>query len=940
MIKLLYELSGNLQFSIVIGLIIYFCFVFDIYNLTRYKKAQLNFVVSAIVGFLAANIAMAVGVSITTAITVGNIIGVIGAVLIYGGIALSVMNKPSANADFTVSSPTYSPTKQTQTDPNLPLPMLYGTAKLAGNRIWQADDAATYVKRIVAFAEGEITDFTDIRLNDIPINEISGITVNKYYGTSTQEVDSIISGANHLARCETVGSLKNVAYLAITVPATNDIQANYNLTTVVKGRKIRVYTDENTYTTEYSENPVWVLLDFLTSYNALGLGLNNDGSKNDTLIKTIFDLDTFIESADFCDELIESALTGTVSTNGTSVTGVGTAFKTELSIGRIISVSGEDKTVTAITDDTHLTVDTSFTTMTGQAATEKQPRFSFNMIFDSQTSVRSLLDEIYRNCRGGLFTRNGQFQFKIDKAETISKVFTEDDIIKGSEIFHTIPSEEHYDILKCVYISPNHEWQKVEAFAEIPEYRDGVPIEHSVNMYSCTSFKQASRLAWYYVNSKTLCPNFGEFKTNYRAYDLEVGDVIQHYSILMGATLVSKVTSVTNDGAGIFTVNWRNYDADLYSDTLGSKQPKVLVSVLKDVYAYPDDVQNFRVSQNQNLLEFKWVSVEDATYEIRQGDTWDSATLIATNIATTSYTINLNQRGIFTYWIKSRNNYNYSINATSDVVNVQYLPNMNEIISEDILANVTGSAKPFVNANGDNLVDSNGNNLVSSNSSIGENIYIYNGKLKLIPTTLWQDLTPEAWADSGTRYYSDGLNRWGTQTRTSGNYVSQIFDIGANLQNIVTFNYDFYKSDDSATATFEWKYSEDNETWSDWTLISTGSYKFRYYQVRITLSNPNSATLYITKFIINIDVPDREENYTSREITNASNGITISYATDVESKIADDFIKEEPHILATPLSNNTYPVVTSSTSSNCTVKLYTNTGTLTTGLLNIRVKGY
>ena len=79
------------------------------------------------------------------------------------------------------------------------------------------------------------------------------------------------------------------------------------------------------------------------------------------------------------------------------------------------------------------------------------------MIFDSQTSARTLIDEIYRSCRGGLFIKDGRLQFKIDKAEPVSRIFTAEDIIKGSETFQTIPKEEHYGILKCTYVSPDHE---------------------------------------------------------------------------------------------------------------------------------------------------------------------------------------------------------------------------------------------------------------------------------------------------------------------------------------------------------------------------------------------------------------------------------------------------------------------------------------------------
>lgn len=801
----------------------------------------------------------------TTAIAIGALTVTWGAaikgLIIFGGIALSLTTSKKGG-DYGANSATYSSgILQTQTNQDLPIPMLYGTVKLAGNRIWQDDDATKTIKRIVGFAEGEITEFTDVRLNDIKSGEIKGISVNKYLGTSTQLVDSIVGKKTHEERAEIVGSLRNLAYLAVSAPRSNDIDANYNLTSIVKGRKIRVYASPNptSYVIKYSENPAWVMLDFLTSYNGLGLCLNNDGTINDDAVLELFDIQSFIEAADFCDEEIEYT-----------------------------NEDGIKKTY---------------------------PRFTFNMIFDSQTSARDLIDEIYRSCRGGLFTKNGKLQFKIDKAEAVSKVFTADDIVKGSETFSTIPTEEHYDILKLVYISPDHEWQKVEAFAEIPDYRDGVPIEHSVNCYSVTNFQQASRLAWYYVNSKRLCPYFGSFKTDYRAFDLEVGDVIKFDSLLMGLDgYLAKVTSVIDDGAGTFTINWRTYDERLYSDELGSKEPRILVSNLKDSYGFPDDIQSFNVVQNQKIVEFAWTSVQgaDITYEIRRGETWENSSVIASNISNTNYAINLNSKGIYKYWIKAKNKYNYSKNATSDILNVQYVPSLNEVVTSNILDDPQGEFS---------------------------NTKIYNNKLKLKSSIKWEKLN-DFWQKAGARYYADSNGKWATVTVNTGYYISQVFDLGASLTNIVSFNYSLYSTEENQSITLEWRYSDDNVAWSDWLLASSGSYQFRYYQTRITFNNPNGAMMWLNNLVMNVDVPDRNETYTNRAIEDAAEGIKIIYKEDPESKQAAPFIKAEPHVLVTPFNTNAYPDVIESKPEYCVVKLYTNEGIETTGNINISVSGY
>ena len=731
---------------------------------------------TAIATAIATGLGMTLAAATTaTFITVTSL--ALQALTYFGGLALSMTLSKKSSADYGASSPTYANgVIQTQTNQDLPIPLLYGTCKLAGNRIWQHDENTKTIKRIVAFAEGEICEFSDIRLNDIEVNKISGISINKYYGTSTQTIDPIIDGNTHEKRAEIVGSLRNLAYLAISVPRSNDIDANYNLTAIVKGRKIRVYNAPNptSFEIKYSENPAWIMLDFLTSYNGLGLCLNNDGTLNNDALAELFDLQSFIESADFCDEEIE------------------------------------------------------YTDSDGNI--KKTPRFTFNMVFDSQTSARDLIDEIYRSCRGGLFTKNGKLQFKIDKAEPVSKVFTADDIVKGSETFSTIPTEEHYDILKLVYISPEHEYQKVEAFAEIPDYRDGVPIEHSVNCYSITNFQQASRLAWYYINSKRLCPYFGSFKTDYRAYDLEVGDVIKFDSLLMGLNeYLAKVTSVVDDGAGIFTVNWKTYDERLYSDELGSKEPRVLVSKLKDMYTPPDDVKNFNVVQSQTFFNMTWSKQSSVTYEIRFGDSWDNSTLIARNIHENTFTWKIPTTGIYKFWIKAFNGYSYSTNATLDVCAIDSIVDINEIVKFDLFENLNG---------------------------VYEETYLYRGAIKLKTNNIiWHD-TPNRWEDET---YFQNIGYWGADVKNVGSYTSQIYDIKRKLKSVVSFETQYYSSDDSQDILFEWRYSEDGITYTDWVICNGGEYTFRYCQFRATLRAYNNVQILLTKFLVIIDVPEKEE---------------------------------------------------------------------------------
>ena len=771
------------------------------------------------------------GVLFGASVTTFYVLGLATVAAIFGGVSFLIS---STTRKGLANSPTYAnPVLQTQTNPDLPVPLLYGTVKLAGNRIWQNETSERNIKRIVAFAEGEITDFTEIKLNDIKYNEVKGCKVEKFYGTSEQGLPSMVT-------LDKVGSLRNIAYLAITCNKGDKIDINYNLTAIVKGRKIRVYTSPTKYEIKYSENPAWVMFDFLTSYNGLGIALDNQCNVSDDMIAELFDLETFIESAAYCDEL--------VTTNG-----------------------------------------------------KQTPRFTFNMIFDSQTSARDLIDEIYRSCRGGLFTKNGKLQFKIDKQEPLSMIFTEEDIIKGSETFQVIPAEENYEILRCTYISPEHEWQKVEAFAEIPEYRYGAPVEHSVNLYSCTNFQQASRLAWYYVNSKSLCPYFGSFASDFRAYGLEVGDVIQINSLLMGLKNYKvKITSVSDDGSGVFTINWRNYDERLYNDTLGSLEPRVLVSVLDDIAVIPDDVKNFSVVQSQNLFSFVWQYNESNsdTYEIRYGENWERGTVIGKGISNNTYTWSIPTKGLYKFWIKAFNNYNYSENATLDICNIDSIPNLNEVVKIDVLEGLDGEFN---------------------------NTYVYQNSIKLkVDNVLWHN-TNNTW---GNETYFQNMGVWGADVFSEGSYTSQVYDIGGNLKSIVTFEHQYTSLDDSQDVVIEWRYSEDETIWTDWAICNLGEYTFRYCQFRASFKAYNQTQILLNTFNVSIDVPDKEIE------------MDIETLSDGGFEILYNFIKE-PSIIGTVNDDvNAYVVIKNKTNTSATVYTYLNDGTQTSAKVNLRLKGY
>jgi hypothetical protein len=429
----------------------------------------------------------------------GPVGALVGATIGYTAVD-ALTNKNSVAYTYTESgSPTYSFGKlQTQVSNLMPRQMIYGELKVAGNKIWQNGENTSTIRQIVIFGEGEIEEISDVRLNDYEISTLAGCSYNAYYGTGVQEIDTRVSGANHDARALKVGGLRYDAYIAITAQASSKISnSGFNVTAIIKGRKVRVYTTPTTYTVEYSNNPAWCILDFLTAYNGMGLSHSS------------MNISTFISAANYC-----------------------------------------------------------------SAQVDGQDRFNLNLILDTRKSRLDWLNTMLLICRGYILYLDGEVQLKIDQAGNSVQSFDSSNIINGSESFWTTPRENWYDIVKVQFIDPLNEYAKVYAIAESAVYKNEQPIVKSVEAYGVTNFKQASRLAWFYLNEAALTNKFMAFTTTKAGLDRTIGDIIEITSPTMGySNKKFRIISLDEAQEGQIKITCKEYNADLYGDTQGSIAP-------------------------------------------------------------------------------------------------------------------------------------------------------------------------------------------------------------------------------------------------------------------------------------------------------------------------------------------------------------------------------
>lgn len=170
-----------------------------------------------------------------------------------------------------------------------------------------------------------------------------------------------------------------------------------------------------------------------------------------------------------------------------------------------------------------------------KVGTETDSRFTLNLILDQRKSRKAWLNQMLITCRANLkYNADNKLSLVIEQDDAPVQNFTPDNILVGSEFFWTTPKEKRCDIVKIRYIYPTEQCARVFAVAESDTFLSDPPIIQELQAFGVTNFKQASRLAWFYLNQANNCNKFISFKTTQIALDRAVGDVITLTSTLLG----------------------------------------------------------------------------------------------------------------------------------------------------------------------------------------------------------------------------------------------------------------------------------------------------------------------------------------------------------------------------------------------------------------------
>jgi hypothetical protein len=841
------------------------------------KKAgqAIGAVVGLVVGGLL--IATGVGAPIGTKLVGWGIVSFLAASVTVGAAigGLFQENKPPefGGFDYQADSPTYSFGPLSHTVSNqLPVAVIYGRMKVAGNVIWQSEPGEE-VQRIQCICNGEIQSITDVKVNDTAIGDITGCSYNAYLGTTTQTVDSRASSK--------VSGLKRTAYLAYTLKSGEKLKGgNPVVTSLVEGLKVKTWNGSAWTGSTYSRNPAACIRDFLT-HEIYGVGLP----------EAWLDDASFGEVSEYCDEVISNGVGGTearfmldfvIDTSRPALDILNDMLCTFMGF---LSVSGEKIKLGVEKSDAvvvqALTMDNIISGSFGYSQAGKDdlpnkvmiqyidPDYEWQKIYalaenklDQDTRAdllvgRSVIEKKMAIFGITRFTQASRLARRFLRMATYSSTYCTvsvgidciacevGDVVT---VTHDVPSwtakpfrilsieETEKDVLRLLmreYVEEIYD----DEFGSIKPIMDyGSPQNPFKPLVDVTNLviaegtgyvdwdgKYISRIdcSWDHIASGRELLSHYEVKLSKAGGDyLDVG-VTRNNSFAIDVSEIYKSYTVK-----VVVVSTENLESSgITSNAIvlyGKKTP-------------PSSITYFSVAQLEEQLIFKWFPIADrdfAFYELRSGESWESGKLIDTIFIGTEYKLSCFQFGLNKYWLKAYDTSgNQSSVAAFTSIVITRRPKMNLVAlwTEWALKDT-----PYESRRDENILDEWTNLFDATYNRIS-----YNGK-----TYHRWDTFSYSWEESEQTAFGWDVPMGDTDPLDPG-FVPDCyslytweylypFDLGASIK----FMFVFYEKMFHTQGIYvfaEYQFSVDGITWTDWQLYSPGFIEGRYLRIRGTI---------------------------------------------------------------------------------------------------------
>lgn len=456
------------------------------------------------------------------------------------------------------SSALLSPTFATYTTNGSQLTAIEVKIEFPGG-LFTLDDAGNFTGKSVTietqyklhtagtYTAGPTVTYTEAKRSYLRrIIRIDGLTPGQYdvqvrrtnaETTSSREADQCYRAAINECTSDRF-TYPYTALIGVEAMATNQLSGGVpTITALAQGVKVRIFSTTTAYTTAYSANPSWIVLDMLTN-ERYGLG-------------------RFLAAQKWSQ--------GTVSvTNGsTTVTGSGTGWTTAnvLAGDRLeVAARGRYMTVSAVDAGTQtITLTSAWTgaTSSGNAYTIRrddldlqsfidwaafcdqqiptadggtETRCETNIVFDADR--QTVWDQVVKLCSLGQafpVMMGTYLKIKTLKAESAVQLFTMGNIVKNSfeEVF--LPLRERSNLFEVSYLNEDNNYQSDMVVLEDPLLftNSEQARRQSISALGVTRMTEAARLARRYQNLNRYVTRTISFEVGLDAVACEPGDVIK-----------------------------------------------------------------------------------------------------------------------------------------------------------------------------------------------------------------------------------------------------------------------------------------------------------------------------------------------------------------------------------------------------------------------------
>ena len=569
-----------------------------------------------------------------------------------------------------------------------PIPVIYGTRRVGGTRVFVGtsdgydDDGEivgqnTFLNMVFAVAEGPVAEISAVYLNSVevwpnmdarfdngdPVKK--AVYVETYTGKANQSASQfLINISNSTGGVQDDWAwtadhkLSGVAYVYLCLQYDPEIWAAGVpvMTCDVKGRIVEdsrptVVPGYAFAIEKYSDNPALCIKDYLTN-TTYGRGIDS----------ALIGNTSFNEAANYCDELVSFTQ----------------------------NVNGIDSTVS-------------------------QKRYTLNGVINTAETNMNSLSKMLSSCRGALVFSGGFYKLVLDKPISASLTFDESVILPNYEIIRGGKSFLANRV-SVNYFNPEAEWQADFAFEQSSSYKEqdnNLLLEKKLELPFTTNTVMAKYIALQSLKAsrQNIIINF---RTTQAGLLAEVGDVVYISLEAPGwDTLNSnqgkefKIMQIGIEANDEIMISAVEYDANVYTtetftyDTSRNTNLPSLGTVTVPTNITATETLLFNEPRVTNRVSLTWTKSLDSfvsSYDIgyMKGNLLRLVEKI--NVSGTQAIFDNIEPGLYTFFIRARNNAGYTSEYTSKILKVkgtEVLPPVNPpgvtSVIENLISTFQGS---------------------------------------------------------------------------------------------------------------------------------------------------------------------------------------------------------------------------------------------------------